>query len=177
MDLPTDDRLQIMKHIRQTDLCLFQMYLSTLNPAHIQYIIDQWEQMVTGGKNLTQIILDSFLIINITYSQCGKTDNRIHWCPDIVRHIRKESTLCLVCCLRRMYRLRKCLVHFPVRGTIRHNQDIFPFSVYLTAHYNIMKPAFFPCLQMNIFKIPFPLLMNLDFLHIIFLRIFLFLWM
>jgi len=133
--------------------------------------------MVTGGKNLTQIILDSFLIINITYSQCGKTDNRIHWCPDIVRHIRKESTLCLVCCLRRMYRLRKCLVHFPVRGTIRHNQDIFSFSVYLTAHYNIMEPAFFPCLQMNIFKIPFPLLMNLDFLHIIFLRIFLFLWM
>ena len=48
MDLSTDDRLQIMKHIRQTDLCFFQLDLSTLNPAHIQYIIDQREQMVTG---------------------------------------------------------------------------------------------------------------------------------
>ena len=41
MDLPTDDRLQVMKHIRQTDLRFFQMDLSTLNPAHIQDIIDQ----------------------------------------------------------------------------------------------------------------------------------------
>ena len=41
MDLPADDRLQVMKHIRQTDLCLFQMDLSTLNPAHIQDIVDQ----------------------------------------------------------------------------------------------------------------------------------------
>ena len=133
--------------------------------------------MFTGGKNLTQIIPDSFLIINITYSQCGKTDNRIHWCPDIVRHIRKESALCLICCLCRMYRLRECLVHFPIRGTIRHNQNIFLFPVHLTAHYNIMEPAFFPCLQMDIFKITFPLFMNLNFLQIIFLRILLFLWM
>ena len=41
MDLPTNDRLQVMKHIRQADLCFFQMDFSTLNPAHIQYIVDQ----------------------------------------------------------------------------------------------------------------------------------------
>jgi len=41
MDLTTDDRLQVMKHLRQTDLRFFQMDLSTLNPAHIQYIVDQ----------------------------------------------------------------------------------------------------------------------------------------
>ena len=41
MDLPANDGLQIMKHIRQTDLRFFQMDLSTLNPAHIQDIIDQ----------------------------------------------------------------------------------------------------------------------------------------
>ena len=35
-----------------------------------------------------------------------------------------------------------------------------------------MKPAFFPCFQMDIFKIPFSLFMNLDFLQIIFLRVF-----
>ena len=74
--------------------------------------------MVAGGKDLAQIIPNSFLVINITYSQCRKTDNRIHWCPDIVRHIGKERTLCLVCCLRSTYCLRKCLVHFPVRGTV-----------------------------------------------------------
>ena len=41
MNLSANNCLQIMKHIRQTDLCLFQMDLSTLNTAHIQYIIDQ----------------------------------------------------------------------------------------------------------------------------------------
>ena len=128
--------------------------------------------MVAGGKDLAQIIPYSFLIINITYSQCGKTDDRIHWCTDIVRHIRKESTLRLVCCLCRTYCLRKCLIHFPVIGTVRHNQDIFLFPVYFTAHCNIMEPAFFPCFQMNIFQIPFLLLMNLDLLQIIFLRVF-----
>ena len=130
--------------------------------------------MITGGKNLAQIIPDSFFIINITYRQCGKTDNRIHWCADIVRHIRKESTLCPVCCLCSTYCLRKCLIHFPVSSTIRHNQDIFLFAVYFTSHCNIMEPAFFSCLQMNIFKIPFSLFINLDFFQIIFLWISLF---
>ena len=40
------------------------------------------------------------------------------------------------------------------------------------AHCNIMKPAVFSCFLMNIFKIPFLLLMNLDFFQIILLRIF-----
>ena len=131
--------------------------------------------MITGRKDLPQIIPDSFFIINITYSQCGKADNRIHWCPDIMRHIGKERTLCPVCHLRCTYCLRKCLIQFPARGTIRHNQDIFLFFVYLASHCNIMEPTFFPCLQMNIFKIPLPLFMNLDFFQMIFLRIFRFL--
>ena len=41
MNLPADNGLQIMKHFRQTDFCFFQLDLSTLNTAHIQYIIDQ----------------------------------------------------------------------------------------------------------------------------------------
>ena len=86
-----------------------------------------------------------------------------------MRHIGKESTLRPVCCLCSMHSLRKCLIHFPVSSTIRHNQDIFLFPVYFTAHCNIMEPAFFPCLQMNIFKVSFSLFMDLDFLQIIFL--------
>ena len=37
-----------MKHLRQTDLRFFQVDLSALNTAHIQYIIDQREQMIAG---------------------------------------------------------------------------------------------------------------------------------
>ena len=172
MDLPADDRLQIMKHLRQTDLCFFQMDLSALNTAHIQYIIDQREQMIAGCEDLAQVIPYSFLIINIAYSQCRKTNNRIHWGPDIVRHVGKKRTLCMVGSLRSTGCLGKCLIHFPVRGTIRHDKNIFLLSVYLTAHYNIMKPAPFPCFLMHIFKIPFLLFFDLDSLQIILLRIF-----
>ena len=133
--------------------------------------------MVTGRKNLPKIIPHSFPIINITYSQCSKTYDRIHWCPDIVRHIGKESTLCLVCCLRSTHRLRKCLIHIPVRGTVRHNQNIFLLPVHLTAHCHNMKPTSFSCFLMNIFKIPFLLFRSLDSLQIIFLRILRIPWM
>ena len=133
--------------------------------------------MVTGGKDLTQIIPDSFLIINITHSQCRKADDRIHWCPDIVRHIGKEITLSPVCCLRSTYCLRKCLIHTPVRGTVRHNQNIFLLPVHLTAHCHNMKPTPFSCFLMNIFKIPFLLFRSLDSLQIILLQILRIPWM
>ena len=128
--------------------------------------------MITGGKNLTQIVLNSFFIINVTYSQCRESNNCIHWCPDIVRHIGKKCTfgpVCIFCC---MDCLRKCLIHVFIRGTIRHNQDIFLFPIYLTTHCNIMKPSFFPCFLMNTFKIPFLLLMKRKLLQIILLEIF-----
>ena len=133
--------------------------------------------MVAGEKDLAQIIPHSFLIINIIDSQCSKADDRIHWCADIVRHIGKERTLCPVCCLRCTHCLRKGLIHFPVRGTVRHNQNIFLFPVHLAAHCHNMKPAPFSCLLMNTFKIPFPLFRGLDPIQIIFLRLFLFLRM
>ena len=161
-----------MKHIRQTDFCFFQMDLSALNPAHIQYIIDQWKQMLTGRKNFAQIILNPFFVINITCSQCCKSNNRIHWCPDIMRHIGKKNTLRPICSLCRMDCLRKSLVHFPVRGTVWHNQNIFLFPVYLTSHCNIMKPAPFPCLPMYKFTIPLLLFMNRNFFQMILLRVF-----
>ena len=128
--------------------------------------------MLTGRKNFAQIILNPFFVINITCSQCCKSNNRIHWCPDIMRHVGKECTLCPVGSFRSADCLIKGLVHFLINGTVRHNQDIFLFSVYLTAHCNNMKPALFPCFLVNIFKIPFLLLIYLDLFQIILLWIF-----
>ena len=87
-------------------------------------------------------------------------------------HVGKECTLCPVGSFRSADCLIKGLVHFLINGTVRHNQDIFLFSVYLTAHCNNMKPALFPCFLVNIFKIPFLLLIYLDLFQIILLWIF-----
>ena len=93
-------------------------YRVGLNPEQIRISVSSY----IGSSSVRPASFSSAVgmgfVVNITYSQCRKTDNRIHWCPDIMRHIGKESTLCLVCCLRCTYCLRKCLIHFPVRGTV-----------------------------------------------------------
>ena len=89
-----------------------------------------------------------------------------------MRHVGKERALCPVGGLSSTDCLSKGLIHFLVRGTVRHNQDIFLRSVYITVHCDNMKPAPLPCFLMNIFKIPFPLFLCQDILQIILIRIF-----
>ena len=48
VDLPADDGFQIVQHIRKVDFHFLHMDLSAFNAAHIQYIVDEGEQMVAG---------------------------------------------------------------------------------------------------------------------------------
>ena len=160
-----------MQHLREADLCLFQVELAALNAAHIQDIIDQREQMVAGGQDLAQIVLDLVLVVNAADRQCGEADDGIHGRADIVRHIGKEGTLGPVGGLRGTDCLRKGLVHLPVRGTVRHDQDVFLSPAYLAAHGDTVKPAPLPCLLMDVFIIPFSLLMDLDLFQVVLLRV------
>ena len=89
-----------------------------------------------------------------------------------MRHVGKERALCPVGGLSSTDCLSKGLIHFLVRGTVRHDQDIFLHSVYITAHCDNMKPVPLPCFLMNTLKIPFPLFLCQDILQIILLRIF-----
>ena len=160
-----------MQHLREADLCFFQVELTALNAAHIQDIIDQREQMVAGGQDLAQIVLDLVLVVNAADRQCGEADDGIHGRADIVRHVGKEGTLCPVGSLRCTDCLRKGLVHFPVRGTVRQNQYVFLSPAYLAAHGDAVKPVPLPCLLMDIFRIPFLLLLDLDLFQVVLLRV------
>ena len=62
MNLTADDGFNIVKHIRQIDFHLIQLNLATLNTAHIQYIINKGQQMISGSKNFLQIVLYFFRI-------------------------------------------------------------------------------------------------------------------
>ena len=160
-----------MQHLREADLCFFQVELAALNAAHIQDIVDQRKQMVAGGKDLAQIVLDLVLVVDAADRQCGEADDGIHGRADIVRHIGKEGALGPVGGLRCTDRLREGLVHLPVRGTVRHDQDVFLSPAYLAAHGDAVKPAPLPCLLMDVFIIPFSLLMDLDLFQIVLLRV------
>ena len=45
--------------------CIFNPYGTVLDSAHIQHIIDQAEQMLTGYMDFFQIIQNKLLIINM----------------------------------------------------------------------------------------------------------------
>ena len=53
--------------------------------------------MRTRNDSLVQIILDQHRVIQIIQRKVCKTDNGIHRRADVMRHVRKEHRLCIVC--------------------------------------------------------------------------------
>ena len=73
-------------------------------------------------------------------------------------HIGKEGALGAVGVFGGGNGIRERLIHLPVGGAVRQNQNVLGLSLDLAAHGNHMEPAPLPCLLMDIFHIPFALL-------------------
>ena len=144
------------------------MDLAAFDSAHIQNIIDQRQQMVAGGKDLVQIVPHPFLILHIAGCQCGKSDNGVHGRADIMRHIGEECALGTVGGLRSANRLRKRLIDLFIGSPIRHDQYVLSYSLHIAAHRNDMEPAPFSGFPVDIFKVPFTLLVRCQPLQILF---------
>ena len=85
-----NDRSEIVNHIRQMYIRVFNVDLSALYPAHIQNIIDQRKQVLAGYGDLPQVIPYLLFIINMRCCQCCKADDCIHRCSDIMGHVVQE---------------------------------------------------------------------------------------
>ena len=91
-----------------------QCDLSTFNSWHLKYVIDQRQQEIIGSFDLFQIVFCKFTVIQMFFEQTRIADNLIHRCADIMRHVEKESSLCLTGRLGSLqFRLCVCLtMHF-----------------------------------------------------------------
>ena len=118
VDLPADDGLQVVQHIREVDLGLFQMDLSAFDAAHIQHIVDEGEQVVAGSEGLGEVILHPFLVVDVADRQCGEADDGIHGGADIMGHIGKEGALGTVGGLGGRNGLREGLIRLFVGGAV-----------------------------------------------------------
>ena len=147
-----------MQHIRKIDLYFFQMDLSAFNAAHIQHIVDEGEQMVTGCKGLGKIILHPLGIVNIADCQRSKADDGVHGGADIVGHIGKEGALGAVGGLGSGNGIGKRLIHLLVGGAVGHDKDILGSALHLAAHGDDVEPAALLGLPMLKLEIPFALL-------------------
>ncbi len=67
------------------------MHPAAFNPAHIQNIIQQAQQMITGGHDFFEVILHLLGLLDVGQRQRRETNDCIHRRADIVRHIRKEN--------------------------------------------------------------------------------------
>ena len=89
-----------MQNVRQTAWFLIQMHFPAFNTAHIQDIINQAQQMISGGHDFFQIFLHLLFTVYMGNRQGCKAHDGIHGRPDIVGHIGKEYAFSLVGLIR-----------------------------------------------------------------------------
>ena len=95
-----------MHQFRNITLLFLDLHLSTFNPAHIQNIVNQAEQMITGRKYFLQTVSYLIPVINMTGRNGGKSDNSVHRRTDVVGHIGQKCSLGPVS----MLRLHQCVL-------------------------------------------------------------------
>ena len=104
-----------MQDLRQTAGLLLQTDLATLYAAHIQYIVDQTQQMIPGRHDLLQIPFHLVPVFNMGNGQGGESHNGIHGRTDIMGHIGEEHAFGLAgfVCLGQCILQKALLLHFP----------------------------------------------------------------
>lgn len=146
MDLPANDGLQIMKHIRQMT-SVSRWTSRSLNPAHIQ---DTWsgKSRCLLEKDFAQIISD-FFWLSILLTAGGKAmiirGVRISW--DIL----ERKVLLALFAVRRTDCLRKMPDSFPVRAVRSDITRMYFFSITSLPIAILWNPRF-PLFLMNILK-------------------------
>ncbi len=93
VDVRLDDVPQAVENVRQGAGLLLQGDLPALDPAHVQYVVDEAEQMVAGGHDLFQVPLHLLLLVNVGAGQGGKANNSVHGRADVVGHVGQKYAL------------------------------------------------------------------------------------
>ena len=76
-------------NISDLHIIFIQFHLTAFNPGHVQHIIDNRQKQISGLFHLL-LIIQKFRISQFPFYQLTVSQQGIHGCPDIVRHIEKE---------------------------------------------------------------------------------------
>ncbi len=87
MNIRLQNIAQAMQDLGKAAKLFIQMYFPAFDMAHIQYVIDQTQQMVSGCLNLFQIFRNLFLLINMCDGKICKSDDSVHRGADVMGHI------------------------------------------------------------------------------------------
>ena len=111
-----DDGVRRGNHIAQGELLQIERYFSALNFRDIQNVVDQAEQVLSGGCDFPGIFSYLGRILRVPGQQRGKAQHRVHRCADVVGHVGQERGFGLTGNLGGPQRRRQLLtVDLPLR--------------------------------------------------------------
>ncbi len=87
---------QVVGQLGDVALLLLDLHLSALNPAHVQDIVDQAQEVVAGGEHLLQAVPHLIPVVDMAGRDGGETDDGVHGGAYVVGHIGEEGGLGLV---------------------------------------------------------------------------------
>ena len=92
-DLRLHEIRDFLDQLPKVDPGLLQYHSAALDPAHIQYVIDQLQQMIAGRHDFLQTVPHLFRIVYVRRGNIGKSNDGVHRRADVVGHIGEEGAL------------------------------------------------------------------------------------
>ena len=143
MNITLNYIMESVKYFGKTARLFFNMDFSAFNAAHVKHVVDKAEQMISGRHDLFKILLDLIPMVNMVYCQRSKAYDSVHRSTNVVGHIGKKYTFCLICsvCLHKRAFKQIFLFYFAAY-----------FFVHASESYN-NSANFFPCSRPNRFHL------------------------
>ena len=125
-----DDAAHLMGNLFQIHRLMGQLRSSVLQPANLQDIIDQRQQVVRGDQHFLVIFPDQFCILKVGHIDFDQANDAIQRRADVVAHVHQKSRFGAVCAVSFFQRLLQCcllpellLQLFPPNGIEPHRQQ------------------------------------------------------
>ena len=93
--LLADDAVQLADLLGKVHFFHIQGGLAALDAAHIQNVVDDAQQQLTGAFQLTQMLGQLFRLMQLVFHQDGNADDGVHGGADVVAHVGEEVRLSL----------------------------------------------------------------------------------
>ena len=88
-----DDRVYRGDHIAQGELFEVQHHLPALDLGDVQDVIDQAEEVLSGGHDLLSVLPHLRRVLRILGEEGGKAQHRVHGRADIMGHVGQKGGL------------------------------------------------------------------------------------
>ena len=119
-----DQDQNVRNELGQVDGLFFQADLAAFNPRHVEYFVDQIQQMLGSQADFIQAVRHFLRFVQMRLRDRRHSDNPVHRRADIMRHRREKDGAGLVVFLRLPQCVGQILAHVMLRRRFVQNGEI-----------------------------------------------------